>query len=262
MSKSTIMAGLIAATVLAAAPSTAAGADEKAPSPAVKHKERVVVVQAPGEKGRAEREFVFLGRDGEKTFSGKFPGRSLDAIPRGYVGVALLDLTPELRRHFGASEGVGVMISRVEEGSPAAAAGVAVGDILVAVDGSKVEGAWDVRRLVREKKKGESVRLELLRDGRTQSVTAVVAERETPQFDVGSLMLWDEDGERLPLQLPEIDAEHLKEITEQFQQHQFQLDESKARELERKMEELEQKLREMEQKLREKSSVAQPPPLS
>lgn len=258
MSKITTLAGLIAAALLTATPATAGAADEKTPSPVVKHKERVVVVQAPGEKGQEEREFVFIGPDGEKTFTGKFPGRSLDAMPRGYVGVALLDLTPELRRHFGASDEAGVMISRVEEGSPAAAAGVAVGDILVAVDGTKVEGAWDVRRLVRDKKKGESVRFDLLRDRRAQSVTAVVAERETPQLDIGSLMLWDEDGERVPIQIPEIDTEHLKEITEQFQKHQFQLEEGKARELERKMEELEQQLRELEQKLREKSSLAQP----
>ena len=198
--------------------------------------------------------------DGDKHLSGKFAGWDL-AGPSGYIGVALVDLTPELRRHFGAGEEAGVMISRVEEGSPAAKAGVLVGDILVAVDGETVESSWDVRLAIRQKKKDDATKLELWRDGRALTLSATVAERETRQVDLGPLMIWEgKEGERLPL--PEIDTERLEEMTRKLQEHQFQLDESKAKELERKMEELEQKLREMERKLREKSSVIQPRSLS
>ena len=45
----------------------------------------------------------------------------------GYLGVELVDLTPELREHFGAPRDVGVMVGRVEPGSPAARAGLEVG---------------------------------------------------------------------------------------------------------------------------------------
>jgi hypothetical protein len=132
-----------------------------------------------------------------------------------------------------------------------------VGDILVAVDGDKVESAWDVRLAIRQKKKDDAAKLDLWRDGRALTLSATVAERETPQVDLGPLMLWEgKEGERIPL--PEIDTARIEELTRKLQEHQFQLDESKARELERKMEELEQKLREMERKLREKSSLVQP----
>ena len=45
-------------------------------------------------------------------------------LRKGYLGVQLLDLTPELRVHFGVSEDSGVMISQIVEDSPAAAAGL------------------------------------------------------------------------------------------------------------------------------------------
>jgi len=256
MSQRKVLAGMAAAAAFAAPPFALAGADEKAPAPEVNHKERVVIVKEPGARGDTVRDFMVIGPDGEKHLSGKFAGWEV-AGPSGYIGVALVDLTPELRRHFGAGEEAGVMISRVEEGSPAAKAGVQVGDILVAVDGDKVESAWDVRLAIRQKKKDDAAKLDLWRDGRALTLSATVAERETPQVDLGPLMLWEgKEGERIPL--PEIDTARIEELTRKLQEHQFQLDESKAKELERKMEELEQKLREMERKLREKSSLVQP----
>jgi membrane-associated protease RseP (regulator of RpoE activity) len=260
MSKRTVLAGLAAAAVFAAPPLAVAGAEEKTPAPEVKRKERVVVIKEPGARGDAVRDFLVVGPDGEKHLTGKFAGWNV-AGPSGYIGVALVDLTPELRRHFGAGEEAGVMISRVEEGSPAAKVGVQVGDILVAVDGEKVETAWDVRLAIRQKKKDDAAKLELWREGRALTLSATVAESKAPQVDLGPLMLWEgEGGERIPL--PEIDTARIEEMTRKLQEHQFQLEESNAKELERKMKELEQKLQEMERKLREKSSLMQPKPVS
>lgn len=204
---------------------------------------------APPEEKSTERRVIVLGRGGgEKVLL-----RAIDEEARGYLGVGLVDLTPELRRHFGAREEAGVMVSRVEEGSPAASAGIKVGDIIAAVDGEAMEGPWDVRLAVRSRKKGETVKLDLWRDGRSLALTATVDERETPQFDVGPLMFWNgERGERIPL--PEIDAERLERIAKEMQEKATGIEEEKARELEHKLQELEQKLLEMEKKLREKSS--------
>lgn len=259
MSKNRILAG-VAAAAFAALPLALAGADETAPAPEARKKERIVVVKEPGRSGDAVRDFFVLGPDGEKQLTGKFAGWGFGG-PSGYIGVALVDLTPELRRHFGAGEEAGVMISRVEVGSPAEKAGVRVGDVLVAVDGEKVESAWDVRLAIREKKQDEAAKLELWRDGRALTLTATVAERQAPQVDLGPLMLWEgKEGERIPL--PEIDTERIEELTKKLQEQRLQLEEGKARELERKMQELEQKLRELEKKLREKSSLVQPRSMS
>ena len=256
MSNGKIFVGLATAAALAVLPQALAGTDQKTQAPETKRKERVVVIKEPGTREEAVRDFLVLGPDGEKHLSGKFAGWDL-AGPSGYIGVALVDLTPELRRHFGVGEEAGVMVSRVEEGSPAAKAGVVVGDILVAVDGDEVESAWDVRLAIRQKKTDDAAKLDLWRDGRAVTVTATVAERQAPQVDLGPLMLWEgKEGERIPL--PEIDTARIEELTRKLQERQFQLEESKAKELERKMQELEQKLQEMERKLREKSLLAQP----
>lgn len=57
---------------------------------------------------------------------------------RGWVGLAGIDLPPTLRDHFGAPEDAGVMISDVEPGSPAEAAGLRVGDVVYEIDGRPV----------------------------------------------------------------------------------------------------------------------------
>lgn len=260
MSKRKIRAATGAFVLLAALSPVVAGTDEKAPAPATKHKERIVVVKEPGARSDAARDFWVIGPDGEKQLSGQFAGWGPSG-PSGYIGVALVDLTPELRKHFGVDEAAGVMISRVEEASPAAKAGVKVGDIVVMVDGEKVESAWDIRLAIREKKKDEAVALELWRDGRPLTLTATVAEREARQVDLGPLMLWEgKEGERIPL--PEIDTKQIEELTRQFQERRFQLEEDKAKELEKKMQELERKLQEMERKLREKSLLTQPKSIS
>ncbi len=213
----------------------ASASGEKAPPAAEKDTERRVIVIGP-----SGRERVRL--------------HAIDEEARGYLGVALVDLTPELRRHFGAREEAGVMVSRVEEGSPAAAAGIQVGDILAAVDGESIEGAWDVRLAVRPKKKGEVVKLDLWRDGRPLALSAKIDERETPQFDIGPMMFWEgEHGEQTPLL--EFDTERLEQLAKEMQEKSIVIEEQKARELEKKMQELEEKLIEMEKKLREKSSL-------
>ena len=74
---------------------------------------------------------------------------------RGFLGIDLLDLTPELRRHFNAGDDAGALVAHVESGSPAALAGLAVGDVLVAIDGKPVNGSWDLRKLIAPRKSGD-----------------------------------------------------------------------------------------------------------
>lgn len=97
---------------------------------------------------------------------------------RGYIGVSLVELTEELREHYGASKDSGVLVGSVEENGPAAKAGVRVGDIIVAVDGKDIDSQMDLRRAIGSKKEGESVRLDVLRGRARQSLVATVAERE------------------------------------------------------------------------------------
>ena len=109
-----------------------------------------------------------------------------DAPGRGYVGIQLLNLTPELRSHFGVSDETGVMVSKVEPGSPAEQAGVQVGDILTEIDGNPIDSTWSLSRYVRGKKQGESVTMELWRDGSAQTVFVSIDERERDAVFLGN----------------------------------------------------------------------------
>lgn len=83
---------------------------------------------------------------------------------RPTLGVQLVSMTPELRRHLGSDEDSGVLIDRVLRDTPAEQAGIQVGDVIVAIDGRTVADAGDVRRGLRDRK-GRTVDVELLRDG-------------------------------------------------------------------------------------------------
>lgn len=101
--------------------------------------------------------------------------------PRAFIGVSLMNLSPELRDHFGAPDESGVMVESVQDDSPAEKAGVKVGDIIVAVDGKDVKWSGDLRTALKEKKEGDSVRLEVLRGRARQTIVAAVKEREAPR---------------------------------------------------------------------------------
>ncbi len=98
-----------------------------------------------------------------------------------FLGVQLTELTDELRTHFGAPEGQGVMVAKVVEGSPAALAGVRVGDVVTAVDGEAVRGSGSLGRLIRGRDEGETVALEVYRDGRVETLSPTLAKREGPR---------------------------------------------------------------------------------
>ena len=117
------------------------------------------------------------GRDHTRAFFWKSMGR-------GYLGVQVLGLTPELRAHFGAPEDAGVLVAKVEEGSPAAAAGIEVGDVLTAVDGKPIAGPQSLALAIREKKAGESVNVDFLRDKGTLSASVAVEERDRKVIDL------------------------------------------------------------------------------
>jgi len=100
---------------------------------------------------------------------------------RAWLGVSLLDLSDELREHFGASRESGVMVESVADGSPADKAGVRVGDIIVAIDGKDVKSSSDLRSAIRDKKEGDSVRVEVVRGKGRQALVATLVEREGPR---------------------------------------------------------------------------------
>jgi S1-C subfamily serine protease len=99
-------------------------------------------------------------------------------VRRSYLGIAFgpRPLPPKLARELGRDSGVEVV--DVVEGSPAAAAGVRPEDLLVELDGTPVEGIDDLQRLMVGELIGRSVKVTLVRNGRTVPVELVPVELE------------------------------------------------------------------------------------
>jgi len=103
----------------------------------------------------------------------------------GYLGIELVDLTPELRQHFGAAREVGVMVGRVEPGSPAARAGLEVGDIVTRVGAEPVHDSWGFSGEVSSRESGDAMEMTVVRDGRERALSATLERRERDAVDVG-----------------------------------------------------------------------------
>ena len=131
----------------------------------------------------ARRTNTVIVRDGKviNGADGRYLVESFFAS-RAFIGVSLTNLSPELREHFGAPKDAGVMVESVQDDSPADKAGLRVGDIVLSVDGKDVKSSADLRLALREKKEGDSVRIDLQRGRARQTVVATVKERENPRL--------------------------------------------------------------------------------
>ena len=130
--------------------------------------------------------------DGDKTRVLVRPSRTHGPMlltgKRGFLGVDLLELTRELRRHFQADEDAGVLVAHVEAGSPAAQAGLQVGDVLTAIDGKPVKSSWSLRELIAPRKAGDVVSLDVVRDGDRRQLQATLVEREGRILELGRML--------------------------------------------------------------------------
>lgn len=175
---------------------------------------------------------------------------------RGYLGVGLVELTPELREHFGAVREAGVMVGSVEPGSPAESAGVKVGDVITALDGETMGSSWDIRKHIRALEDGDTVAIEVLRDGSRQSLTANVVEKERPEVDIRRLVGHLGDNPNIF----EVDPGEMKDVMVDLKQHfdspefRYKVEAfgSHEKELEEKLQALEAKIEELQKRLDEK----------
>src|SRR3990170_4849908 len=96
-------------------------------------------------------------------------------VTRGWLGVGIQPVTPDLAKSFGRAETSGVLVSSVSDGSPAERAGLKPGDIITEYDGRKVERASDPPRAVAGTPVGREVRLSVIRDGKPVTLSARIA---------------------------------------------------------------------------------------
>lgn len=96
-------------------------------------------------------------------------------IQRGQLGVQIQDLTPALARAFNIPQRQGAVVAGVIKGSPADKAGILRGDVVIAMNGQKVDSASKLRNRVALMRVGDTVSLDILREGQQRSVEARIA---------------------------------------------------------------------------------------
>jgi serine protease Do len=92
-------------------------------------------------------------------------------VSHGYMGVGITDVTPENAQFFHVPDSTGAVVNQVDANSPAAKAGLKVGDVIRAINGQKVTGAGDLQVEVGQKQPGSNIKLEVLRDGKSEDMS-------------------------------------------------------------------------------------------
>ena len=98
-------------------------------------------------------------------------------VTRGYLGVNIQTITPALAESFSLKNNKGALIADIVPNSPAAKAGLKEGDVVTALNGQPVTDANSLKNQVSAFSPGTKLNLEILRDGKTDTVAATTAER-------------------------------------------------------------------------------------
>jgi serine protease Do len=115
------------------------------------------------------------------------------SVTRGWLGVGIQDLTPELAEYYGIEGKKGVLVAQVFEGDPADKAGIKANDVIVAVDGKPISTGRELTGTIAAIPVGKKTPITLLRDGKEKTVQVKIAKRD--------------DSERLAQRQPESSGE-------------------------------------------------------
>jgi len=140
--------------VLMALPGRSSAGQQQMPEPAIVSQQRVRV-QEP------DNVTVLIGEEGPS-----------------WLGVEAREVTPENVKEFKLPAERGVVVGHVSPDSSASKAGLKDTDVITEVDGQRVEGAAQFRRMIREIPAGRSVQLTVWRDGHTQTISATLGKAE------------------------------------------------------------------------------------
>jgi len=97
-------------------------------------------------------------------------------VVRGWLGVTIQKVTPELAKQFNLKEDAGALVGDIMENSPAEKAGLQRGDIILEYDGKKIEEPNILRNMVANNLPGEEHTAMVMRDGKTKHVTITIGE--------------------------------------------------------------------------------------
>ena len=113
-------------------------------------------------------------------------------VVRGWLGIAIQDITDELASTFGVKEREGVLVSDVMKGGPAEAAGVRPGDVIVELNGGTIKEVPELQRRVAGVAPGQTARLTVMRDSKPLRLSVKIG--EMPADEPSPAAAQDEEG--------------------------------------------------------------------
>jgi serine protease Do len=103
--------------------------------------------------------------------------RDKGRVSRGYIGVGLRDVDPDLQRSLGLKSASGALVQDVTPNSPGARADIRTYDLIVAVDGKAVSGNDELIQVIASHPPGTTATLQVVRDNRSMNIPVKLAER-------------------------------------------------------------------------------------
>jgi serine protease Do len=106
--------------------------------------------------------------------------REFGETRRGWLGVRIQDVTPDIAEGLGLAEARGALVTDVPEG-PARDGGIAVGDVILSFDGDDIADTRELVRIVGESAEGQTIRVLVFREGATETLLVTLGRRETAE---------------------------------------------------------------------------------
>ena len=108
--------------------------------------------------------------------------KSEGEVTRGWLGVAIQDLTKEMAEYYGLKDRKGVLVAEVFEGDPADKAGIKAKDIILEVNDKKIETSRQLTAMIAGLEVGEKARVEVFRDGKRKTFMVKLAKRSNEKL--------------------------------------------------------------------------------
>jgi len=102
-------------------------------------------------------------------------------VTRGWLGVQLQSITPEIADGLGMKEARGALVAEVQANSPAAKSELKTGDVITTINGTAVKDSRDVARRVALQRPGSSMTVDVTRGGQSKTITLAIGERTEQQ---------------------------------------------------------------------------------
>jgi serine protease Do len=100
-------------------------------------------------------------------------------VIRGWLGVMIQSVTPEIARGFGLEEATGTLVGDVLKGGPAEKSGLERGDVIISFDGQPIDGPTNLKNVVAATEVGKEVAVVVIRNGEEKTITVKIGEQPT-----------------------------------------------------------------------------------